>query len=96
MLQMRFLGGDGNATPVLPTAILSDDAGLGYWKAIVRLPTWYQTRDDIATFEKYGTEIAEYITDGMILIDLGCGYVLCSRSLVLQLLVRSILTSGWV
>lgn len=74
MLKKRLIGVDVNTTPVLPTALLSDDVGLEYWKTIVRLPSWYQTRDEIATFEKYGSEIADHITDGMILIDLGCGY----------------------
>lgn len=66
---------DGKAQHLLPSAVLSDGKGLDIWKRINRLPRYYQTRDEIELFEKYGEEIARYVPSGATLIDFGGGSV---------------------
>lgn len=58
---------------VLPSALLSDDNGSALWRQINRLPTYYQTSDEILLLELHGDEISELIEPGTVLLDLGCG-----------------------
>ena len=63
----------GIRTWLLPTAFLFDNKGLQIWSQITRSATYHQTNDEIQLLEKYGKDIASYITDGSILIDIGAG-----------------------
>ncbi|KAK4141810.1 histidine N-alpha-methyltransferase [Dichotomopilus funicola] len=58
---------------VLPSALLSDDNGGSLWRQINRLPSYYQTSDEILLLEVHGDEIADLIQPGTMIIDLGCG-----------------------
>ncbi|KAM6523069.1 hypothetical protein FSOLCH5_003689 [Fusarium solani] len=80
MLESRMLAPGQQC--VFPSALLSDDHGLALWRKINRLPTYYQTKEEIELLQSYGSELADEIPSGTILLDLGCG-------LVVQLLVSS-------
>lgn len=58
---------------VLPSALLYHDVGLQIWSKITRLPDYYQTRDEIELLEHHSAAIAEHITEGSALFDLGSG-----------------------
>jgi len=45
------------------------------WQSINRLPEYYQTRDEIELLKRNGEELAQYLEDGVTLVDLGSGYV---------------------
>ena len=81
MLEERLLWTRGvycpNGVPqrLLPSPLLSDNEGLQIWAAINRLPTYYQTSEEVELFERRGHELAELIVSDSVLIDLGCGSV---------------------
>ncbi|GJC96671.1 DUF323 domain-containing protein [Colletotrichum higginsianum] len=64
----------GGELPTMPDELLYDDKGLAIWADIIFTPQFYQTRDEIALFERNSGEMAEhYIPDNATLIDLGAG-----------------------
>jgi len=63
---------------LLPASVLHDDVGLTMWQSINRLPEYYQTRDEIELLKRNGQELAQYLEDGVTLVDLGSGYVILS------------------
>ncbi|KAF7505152.1 hypothetical protein GJ744_001218 [Endocarpon pusillum] len=64
---------DGTKQHLLPSALLSCNGSLVLWSLINRLPDYYQTRDKIKLFGKFGAQIARYVPDGATLIDSGAG-----------------------
>lgn len=62
-------------TPYLPEEFLYLNNGLHIWRDLVYNPKYYQTHDEINLFRKNGEQIASYIPDNCILIDLGSGFV---------------------
>ncbi|PVH86313.1 hypothetical protein DL98DRAFT_601976 [Cadophora sp. DSE1049] len=73
MMDRTFLSVEYGQRRLLPPALMSDEAGLRIWKDITRLPDYYQTRDEISLLEAHGKEIASHLSEGCVLIDLGCG-----------------------
>ena len=69
----QLIKADGTRQRLLPSALLSDDTGLSLWREINRLPDYYQTRDEIDLFAKFGAHIAQLVPDNATLIDLGAG-----------------------
>ncbi|GKT46567.1 ergothioneine biosynthesis protein 1 [Colletotrichum spaethianum] len=60
--------------PTMPDELLYDDKGLAIWADIIFTPQFYQTRDEIALFERHSGEMARhYIPDDGTMIDLGAG-----------------------
>lgn len=57
----------------LSRLVLGDNDGLEIWERLTRLPTYYQTDDEIELFHRYGSQIADFVRPGTVLIDLGCG-----------------------
>lgn len=66
-------GGGGGQHPTMPDELLYNDEGLAIWADIIFTPQFYQTRDEIRLFEKNSPEIATFIPDGAVMIDLGAG-----------------------
>lgn len=62
-------------TPYLPEEFLYLKNGLYIWRDLVYNPKYYQTHDEINLFRKNGQQVANYIPDNCILIDLGSGFV---------------------
>jgi uncharacterized SAM-dependent methyltransferase len=73
MLERKLLREDRPGQRLLPSALLSDDRGLGIWRHLNRLPDYYQTRDEILLLEQHGSEIARHMAQGSVLLDLGSG-----------------------
>jgi len=67
--------GQFQAHRLLPASIIHDEKGLKMWRAITRLPDYYQTRDEIQLLRQNGRELAKAMEGRTNLIDLGCGYV---------------------
>ncbi|KAL0941849.1 uncharacterized protein CTRU02_204612 [Colletotrichum truncatum] len=63
----------GQPPPTMPDELLYDDKGLAIWADIIFTPEFYQTRDEITLFKKNSVEIANYIPEGAIMVDLGAG-----------------------
>lgn len=57
----------------LPSAVLSDDAGLQLWTRCTDLPEYYFTRGEIELLKHWGKDIAQHVDAGCTLIDLGAG-----------------------
>lgn len=81
MLSKTLLWADSQYSPLgvpqrlLPSPLLSDTEGLKLMRAIIRLPTYYQTDGEVEHFEAFGLEIAKSVPENAVLIDLGCGCV---------------------
>jgi uncharacterized SAM-dependent methyltransferase len=73
LLEEKLLQRNGQAQCLLPSALLSDDAGLQLWHQINRLPDYYQTSDEVELFAQHSSGIAESVEDNTSLVDLGCG-----------------------
>jgi uncharacterized SAM-dependent methyltransferase len=73
MLQTRLFCKDLQ-NRVLPSPLLSDYEGLKLWSQIIHMPKYYQTRDEIELLEQNASEVAEDITPGCSLLDIGSGY----------------------
>ncbi|KAM0277868.1 hypothetical protein ACHAQH_005500 [Verticillium albo-atrum] len=58
---------------VLPDELLYNDNGLAIWAEIIFTPENYQTTDEIKLFKANSAEIAEYIPERSVMIDLGAG-----------------------
>lgn len=59
--------------PTLPDELLYDDVGLPIWNQMIFTPEFYQTHDEIALFDKHGTDVAARCPAGVTIIDLGAG-----------------------
>jgi uncharacterized SAM-dependent methyltransferase len=58
----------------LPSALLwGDSIALELFEQYSTIPEYYPTRDEINLFQKWGSEIAQQVQAGSVLIDLGCG-----------------------
>lgn len=66
---------NNSETPYLPEEFLYLKNGLHIWRDLVYNPKYYQTHDEIDLFRKNGQQIADYMADNCILIDLGSGFV---------------------
>ena len=73
MLERKLLKQDKPGQHLLPSALLSDDKGLRYWRQLTHLPDYYQTRNEIHLLEQYGSDIAQHMAPGSVVIDLGSG-----------------------
>jgi uncharacterized SAM-dependent methyltransferase len=73
MLERKLLKEDRPGQHLLPSALLSDDKGLRYWRQLTHLIDYYQTRDEIHLLELYGQDIAQHMAPGSVMIDLGSG-----------------------
>jgi uncharacterized SAM-dependent methyltransferase len=73
MLERKLLKEDRPGQRLLPSALLSDDKGLDIWRQLTRLPDYYQTRDEIHLLEQHGSDIAQHMAPGSIVLDLGSG-----------------------
>lgn len=73
MLIARILHPKDSARPRMPNISLFDDIGLEIWESITHLPDDYQTSDEIGLLEKYGGNIAEHVTSGSIILNIGSG-----------------------
>jgi hypothetical protein len=73
MLERKLLKEDKPGQRLLPSALLSDDKGLRYWRELTHLLDYYQTRDEIHLLEQYGPEIAQHMAPGSVVLDLGSG-----------------------
>ncbi|KAK7937659.1 uncharacterized protein PG986_014527 [Apiospora aurea] len=60
---------------LLPSAFLSDDAGLRIWSELTRAPNYYQTNTETELILDKADELSSHIQDGTIIMDLGCGDV---------------------
>lgn len=58
---------------VLPDELLYNDIGLQIWSDIIHLPQYYQFRDETEILRIHGEEIASYLPNDAVLIDLGAG-----------------------
>jgi len=58
---------------LLPASVIHDEKGLQIWRAITKLPDYYQTRDEIQLLRQNGRELAKAMEGCANLIDLGCG-----------------------
>jgi hypothetical protein len=75
MMEKTFLVTDKGQRRLLPPALLSNELGLRIWRDIIRLPDYYQTREEIELLKIHSKEIASHINEGCTVIDLGCGLV---------------------
>ncbi|KAF2845455.1 hypothetical protein T440DRAFT_511537 [Plenodomus tracheiphilus IPT5] len=57
----------------LPTLLLYDSDGLRLFEKITYLEEYYLTNAEIETLETYGSEIAERIPSGSVIVELGSG-----------------------
>jgi hypothetical protein len=73
MLERKLLKEDKPGQRLLPSALLSDDKGLRIWRQLTRLPDYYQTRNEIHLLEQYGSDIAQHMAPGSVVLDLGSG-----------------------
>ena|ERR1700733_9010178 len=73
MLERKLLKEDKPGQHLLPSALLSDDKGLRYWRQLTRLPDYYQTGHEIHLLEEYGPDIAQHMAPGSVVLDLGSG-----------------------
>ena len=73
MLGRKLLKEDRPGQRLLPSALLSDDKGLRIWRQLNRLPDYYQTRDEIHLLEQHGSDIAQHMASGSVVLDLGSG-----------------------
>lgn len=64
---------DGHIQRLLPTSIIHGDEGLELWAEITHLPEYYQTRAEAALLAENAEELASWIHDDSVLVDLGCG-----------------------
>ncbi|KAF6813821.1 hypothetical protein CSOJ01_04386 [Colletotrichum sojae] len=80
--------GGGGQHPTMPDELLYNDEGLAIWADIIFTPQFYQTRDEIRLFEKNSPEIATFIPDGAVMIDLGAGDMRKVNFLLQQLASR--------
>ncbi|KAK8022456.1 hypothetical protein PG993_013223 [Apiospora rasikravindrae] len=65
----------GHTQRLLPSAFLSDDAGLQIWSELTRAPNYYQTEAEAELILEKADELSRHIQDGTIIMDLGCGDV---------------------
>jgi hypothetical protein len=73
MLGRKLLKEDRPGQRLLPSALFSDDKGLRIWRELTRLPDYYQTRNEIHLLEQYGSDIAQHMAPGSVVLDLGSG-----------------------
>jgi hypothetical protein len=73
MLGRKLLKEDRPGQRLLPSALLSDDKGLRIWGQLTRLPDYYQTRDEIHSLEQHGSDMAQHMAPGSVVLDLGSG-----------------------
>ena len=73
MLEARLLYPRDSARRLLPTALLYNDTGMEHWARVTRLPNYYATNVEIKLLEQHGKTIAQHVTPGSILLDLGSG-----------------------
>ena len=58
----------------LPTLLLYDEKGLKLFEDITYLEEYYLTNAEIEVLTKYAVNIAQYIQDGSLIVELGSGY----------------------
>ncbi|KAJ3037628.1 hypothetical protein HDV00_001432 [Rhizophlyctis rosea] len=72
----------------IPTMVLYDDKGLDIFDQITYNEDYYLTGAEMDIFERFGEEmVRDYIKDGDVLIELGCGSMRKTKSL-LQSIIR--------
>lgn len=66
----------------LPTLLLYDEEGLKLFEDITYLEEYYPTNSEIEVLNKHADDIARFINDGALLVELGSGYDArqCQRS----------------
>jgi uncharacterized SAM-dependent methyltransferase len=72
-LEKEFFASRGHKPPYVDNTLMSCDEGLGQWRTITRLKDYYQSREEISLFKKFGQAITDVVIPGCILIDLGAG-----------------------
>ncbi|KAI8625006.1 histidine-specific methyltransferase [Xylariaceae sp. FL1651] len=60
-------------TPILHSALMWDDVGLGLFRKITCNPAYNQMTDELALMRHHLKSISETVCDGVIIIDLGSG-----------------------
>lgn len=61
----------------MPDLLLWDEKGLRYFEDVTYSPTYYLTNEEIGILESEKRDIARFVGDGGVLVELGSGYVLC-------------------
>lgn len=64
----------------MPTMLLYDAKGLQLFEEITYLKEYYLTNAEIEVLENHSSEIAKLVPAGSLLLELGSGYVLASKS----------------
>ncbi|KAJ1343650.1 hypothetical protein BSLG_001798 [Batrachochytrium salamandrivorans] len=73
----------------IPTMVLYDKRGLDLFDQITYLDDYYLTGAEIDIFQRYASDIVDgYINDGSVLIELGCGSMRKTKS-ILEALAKS-------
>jgi len=81
------LAGLGQRHKSLPSRWLYDDAGSELFERITRLPEYYPTRTETAILSASAGEIADFVGEGVTLIEYGAGAAVKTR-ILLDALVR--------
>lgn len=79
------LAGLGQPNKRLPPKLFYDQAGSRLFDAITELPEYYPTRTEIGILRDHGTEMADRLGRGCVLIELGSG-----SSLKIQILLAAL------
>lgn len=76
----QMLRPGGGREKRMPTMLLYDAKGLQLFEEITYLEEYYLTNAEIEVLENHSSEIAKLVPAGSLLLELGSGYVLASKS----------------